>query len=86
VTAKNANHANGSGTVSPKISRISSVSRWPVDCSGVGCAMDLHSIKVYNQWVQATPGGALGESMVAWPGAPDPGRYTEKVRHPVCDR
>jgi hypothetical protein len=76
VTAKNANHANGSGTVSPKIPRISRVSRLPVDCFGVGCAMDLHSIKVYNQRVQATPEGALGESMLAWPGAPDPGRST----------
>ena len=74
MTAKNAKHANENGTESLKISRISSVSRLPVDWFRVCWAMDLHSTKVYNQWVQATPGDALGKSMVAWPGAPDPGR------------
>ena len=28
-----------------------------------------------NNWVQATPGSALGEFVAVWPGAPDPGRF-----------
>ena len=41
-------------------------------------------MKPYNQWVQATPGSALGEFVAAWPGAPDPGRSAAAQEY-LCD-